>query len=164
MCSLRLSLWEHRSGRLWCLALLSSSSCGPAAELQHPAPLLAGGWPSTEMLQHRRWALIPCAGDSSRRQVSLMLRAVYLQLCLLHLPTTKFLFYFAVQFELEKYLQCPLMKYFLWRYQGKEVVMSTFHDGINSHIIHASLDLFCKISIKPSRRICTFSILTIFNN
>lgn len=42
--------------------------------------------------------------------------------------------------------------------------MSTFHDGINSHIIHASLDLCCKISIKPSRRICTFSALIILDN
>lgn len=39
--------------------------------------------------------------------------------------------------------------------------MSTFHDGINSHIIHASLALLCQISIKPSRRICTFSTLII---
>lgn len=42
--------------------------------------------------------------------------------------------------------------------------MNTFHDGINSHIIHASLDLLCKISIKPSRSIRTFSIPIIFHN
>lgn len=42
--------------------------------------------------------------------------------------------------------------------------MSTFHGGVNSHIIHASLALFCQISIKPSRRICTFSTLIILDN
>lgn len=41
--------------------------------------------------------------------------------------------------------------------------MNAFHDDINSHVIHASLDLLSQIAIKPSR-ICTFSILIIFNN
>lgn len=114
MCSLHLSIWEHRSGGLWCLALFSSSSCGPAADWQHPAPLLAGGWPLTEMFQHRRWALIPHTGDSSWQQVILKLHAVQLQFCLLHLPATKFLFYFAGEFKL-KYLQYPFMKYLLMK-------------------------------------------------
>lgn len=56
------------------------------------------------------------------------------------------------------------MKYRFMKISGESIVINTFHDDINSDIIHASLDLLCKISIKPSRRLCTFNILIIFNN
>lgn len=103
MCSLHLSIWENRSGSLWCLALFSSSSCGPAAELQQPAALLADGWPSTE---DGLWSLVLVIPVGGRLSWCCMQFSFSSASC-----TTKFPFHLAVEFELEKYLQCPLMKY-----------------------------------------------------
>lgn len=151
-CALCSSPCKHRGGRLWCLpcSLKLLWPCCP--ELQLWLLCLLVDSPGQKMASHLSdwWlqltALYPSVAHNLPSVV--LLKTAHNKICILLCGW--------VWVGKVSPMSCNEIS-FLWRCQGREGVMSTFHDGINSHIIHASLALLSQISIKPSRRICTFS-------